>query len=66
MADLVEHQIRICNVLPDNVRPRFRQIMCLQMRLQAVQNPRSKRPLMLGISLVFIVVKEGLDEECAP
>ena len=66
VADLIEHHIRICNVPPDNVRPRLRQIVRLQMRLQAIQNRRSKRPLMLGISLVFIVGKEGLDEESAP
>lgn len=66
MTDLIEHHIRICNILPSDVRPRSRQIMCLQMRLQSMQNPRSKRLLMLGISLFFVVCKEGLDEESAP
>ena len=66
MADLIEHQIRICNVFPNDVRPRSRQIVRLQMRLQSMQNRRSKRLLMLGIRLFFVVCEEGLDEESAP
>ena len=66
MADLIEHHVRICNVLPNDVRPRSRQIMCLQMRLQSMQNRRSKRLLMLGIRLFFVVCEEGLNEEGAP
>ena len=66
VADLIEHHIRICDILPSDVRPRCRQLMCFQMRLQSVQEPRSNRPLMLRISFFLVVCEEGLDEERAP
>ena len=66
VADLIQHHIRIRDVLPNNVRPRLRQLMRLQMRLQRLQDRPSKRPLMLGIRLLLVVVEEGLDEKSAP
>ena len=36
MANLIDHHIRICDVLPNDVRPRFRQLVGLQMCLQGI------------------------------
>ena len=66
MADLIERQIRIRDVLSEDVRPGCGEIMCFQMRLQSVEECWSNGPLMLGVGLFLIVGKEGLDEESAP
>lgn len=66
MADLIDDQVGIRNVLPNNKRPLSRQIIRLQMRLQRTKEAVAIALLVFRIRLVLVITEESHDEQCSP
>lgn len=62
MADLVDDQISIRDLVSDNVWARLRQFIGRQMRLERLEEVVPGALLVLGVSLFLVWVEEGDDE----